>query len=52
MFKGLWFFMRFGWKCEKRYIIYLVLNQFVVSLIPIITVVTPCVKIVVVGNKK
>lgn len=41
MFKGLWFFVKFGWKCEKRYIIYLVLNQFVNSLIPIVTVVMP-----------
>lgn len=41
MFKGLWFFVKFGWKCEKRYIIYLVLNQFVNSLIPIVAVVMP-----------
>jgi ABC-type multidrug transport system fused ATPase/permease subunit len=41
MFKGLWFFIKFGWKCEKRYIIYLVLNQFINSLIPIIAVVMP-----------
>lgn len=41
MFKGLWFFVKFGWKCEKRYIIYLVLNQFVDSLIPIVAVVMP-----------
>lgn len=41
MFKGLWFFIKFGWKCEKRYIIYLVLNQFINSLIPIVAVVMP-----------
>lgn len=41
MFKGLWFFVKFGWKCEKRYIIYLVLNQFINSLIPIVAVVMP-----------
>lgn len=41
MFKGLWFFVKLGWKCEKRYIIYLVLNQFVNSLIPIVAVVMP-----------
>lgn len=41
MFKGLWFFIKFGWRCEKRYIIYLVLNQFIKSLIPIAAVVMP-----------
>jgi ABC-type multidrug transport system fused ATPase/permease subunit len=41
MFKGLWFFIKFGWKCEKRYIIYLVLNQFINSLIPFVAVIMP-----------
>lgn len=41
MFKGLYFFVKFGWKCEKRYIIYLVLNQFINSLIPIVAIVMP-----------
>lgn len=41
MFKGLWFFVKFGWMHEKKYIIYLVLNQFVNSLIPIVAVIMP-----------
>jgi ABC-type multidrug transport system fused ATPase/permease subunit len=41
MFKGLLFFIVFGWRCEKRYIIYLILNQFINSLIPIVAVVMP-----------
>lgn len=41
MFKGLWFFVKFGWKCEKKYIVYLVLNQFINSLIPIVSIVMP-----------
>lgn len=41
MFKGLLFFIKFGWKHEKRYIIYLVLNQLVNSLIPIVAVIMP-----------
>lgn len=41
MFKGLWFFIVFGWRHEKRYIIYLVLNQFISSMIPLVAVIMP-----------
>lgn len=41
MFKGLWFFCKFGWKTDKRYIIYNVLYQFINSLIPLINITMP-----------
>lgn len=41
MFKGLWFFCKFGWKTDKRYIIYNVLYQFVNSMIPLVTITMP-----------
>lgn len=41
MIKGLLFFIKFGWKHEKRYLVYLILNQFVSSMIPILAVVMP-----------
>ncbi len=41
MFQGLWFFCKFGWKSEKRYLIYNILNQFVASLIPLVNVIIP-----------
>lgn len=41
MFKGLWFFIKFGWQHEKKYLIYRVLNQFISSMIPIVAVVMP-----------
>ncbi len=41
MFKGLVFFIRFSWKREKKYLVYLILNQFVSSMIPIVAVVMP-----------
>jgi len=39
--KGLLFFIKFGWRHEKRYLVYLVLNQFITALIPIVAVVMP-----------
>jgi len=41
MLKGLWFFIKFSWQNEKRYLIYRVLNQFITSMIPIIAVIMP-----------
>ena len=41
MLKGLWFFIQFSWKHEKRYLIYLVINQFISSMIPIVAVIMP-----------
>ncbi len=41
MFKGLWFFIKFGWKQEKKYIIYLFLRQILSSLIPIVGIIMP-----------
>lgn len=41
MFKGLLFFVRFGWNHRKRYIIYLLLDQFISSLIPLAAIVVP-----------
>ena len=41
MFKGLLFFVQFGWQHEKKYLIYHILNQFVSSMIPIVAVVMP-----------
>ncbi len=41
MLKGLWFFIKFSWQHEKKYIIYRVLNQFIASIIPIVAVVMP-----------
>lgn len=41
MFEGLWFFVKFGWKSDKRYIIYNVAYQFLNSLIPLVTVAVP-----------
>lgn len=41
MFKGLWFFVKQGFKYDKRYILWNVLYQFVNSLIPIIATLMP-----------
>lgn len=41
MFKGLNFFLGFGWKVDKRYVIYNVLNQLLNALIPVIAVLGP-----------
>ena len=41
MIKGLLFFIKFAWKNEKRYLIYLVLNEFVSSMIPIVAIIMP-----------
>ena len=41
MFKGLLFFVRFGWNHRKRYIIYLLLDQFISSFIPLAAIVIP-----------
>lgn len=41
MLKGLKFFFKFGWKIEKKYIIYLLLNEFIKAAIPIINIVLP-----------
>lgn len=41
MFQGLWFFLKFGWKSEKKYIIYNVAYQFVNALIPLVAVTMP-----------
>lgn len=41
MFKGLWFFIKNGWKYDKRYIVWRVLYQFFNSLIPIAATLIP-----------
>lgn len=41
MFKGLWFFVEFGWKSNKKYIIYNIVYQVVHSLIPLVLVIMP-----------
>lgn len=41
MFKGIAFFIKYGWKYDKYYIIWRVLFQFVNSLIPIIAALMP-----------
>lgn len=41
MFKGLWFFVKFGWKSDRRYILYQFLYQFINALIPLVTVTMP-----------
>lgn len=41
MFRGLWFFCKFGWKTEKRYLIYSLLYQVVNSLIPLVDITMP-----------
>lgn len=41
MFRGLNFFLRFGWKVDKRYIIYNILNQCLSSIVPVIAVLGP-----------
>ncbi|MGI5959507.1 MAG: ABC transporter ATP-binding protein [Massiliimalia sp.] len=41
MFKGLWFFVQFGWKSNKKYIIYNVCYQFINGLIPLVAVTMP-----------
>lgn len=41
MFKGLWFFCKFGWKSDKRYIVYNLLYQFVNALIPLVNIAMP-----------
>lgn len=41
MIKGLLFFIRFSWTHEKRYLLCRVLNQLVLSMIPIVSVVMP-----------
>jgi ABC-type multidrug transport system fused ATPase/permease subunit len=41
MLKGLLFFIKFAWKHEKKYLVYLVLNQFISSMIPIVAVIMP-----------
>ena len=41
MFKGLIFFVRQGWKYDKCYILWMVLYQFVNSMIPVIAALAP-----------
>ncbi|MCL2420478.1 MAG: ABC transporter ATP-binding protein/permease [Defluviitaleaceae bacterium] len=41
MIKGLWFFIHFSWQHEKRYLIYRIANQFIISMIPIVAVIMP-----------
>lgn len=41
MFKGLRFFLREGWKYDKKYVIWLVLYQLVNSLIPVVSALLP-----------
>lgn len=41
MLKGLWFFIKFSWQHEKKYLVYRILNQFVSSVIPIVAVIMP-----------
>lgn len=41
MIKGLLFLIKFSWKHEKRYIVYRILNQFILSMIPIAAIVMP-----------
>lgn len=41
MFQGLWFFCKFGWKTDPRYIVYNVLNQFLSAAVPLINIIMP-----------
>ena len=41
MFQGLRFFLRYGWKFDKRYVLWLSLYQLVNALIPIVATVMP-----------
>ena len=41
MFKGLIFFVKQGWKYDKRYVLWNVLYQFVNSMIPVIAALAP-----------
>ncbi len=41
MFNGLLFFIKFGWKSDKRYVVYNFLCQFISSVIPIVSVIIP-----------
>ena len=41
MFKGIVFFIKSGWKYDKRYILWRVLYQFINSFIPIVATIMP-----------
>ncbi len=41
MLKGLWFFCSFGWKTDKRYILWNVIHQIVNSVLPIVATIMP-----------
>lgn len=41
MFRGFIFFLKFGWKSDKKYVVYNILNQFIRAMIPIVSVVVP-----------
>ena len=41
MFKGLWFFLKEGWKHDKKYILWRVIYQFVHALIPVLAALAP-----------
>lgn len=41
MFKGLFFFIKFGWKHRKSYIILNIVNQFLTGLLPLVTITMP-----------
>lgn len=41
MFQGLWFLCKFGWKSEKRYILYNMFYQLIQSILPLIAVAVP-----------
>ena len=41
MFKGLFFFLRFGWKTDKRYVLWNVFSQLLSSLTPVLAALAP-----------
>ena len=41
MFKGLAFLLKFCWKFDKRYILFLLANQIVVAAVPLATIILP-----------
>lgn len=50
MFKGLLFFIRAGWKHDKKYIVWLIMSRLVASMIPIIGAILPKLVIDELGN--
>lgn len=41
MFEGLWFFVKFGWKSDRRYILFNFFGQLLTSLTPLVAVTMP-----------